>query len=1292
MSSPPYVHNFRTGRDYYDSALEDSSGTSPGLAFGPQPVQHTTAHQLFGLTKLGLGVGALRFLGRLHTNEGYRGYDAYIGLARTLEEYSPGKIFRTFQVSNMLSPLERATQSYRYFSPDIIRQLRASPSGQVWLQHMSRLTGQDMTSSRIMKEGFRFEGRQFLAGQTGTDVLLERAALIRSPVAANPALQEGYVRSLAKDGVKGLRLALTTKVPYLDERGAMQAEMFLPIGGHTRFEASKRFLFGLGTSWVERFNKLLRSPGELFPENKATRALGKLLSVESSSGLRTLGKLSFKFGVAAPLLYAGYDLADWLVRKSPFLDNTIFSEGITGAGITLWQKGQMGLSTLAEYTGGHAWREYQEEIAPGSTSLAKLLAFPMVGALTGAGLSYGRHILNQADLQRSGFSLAEASLISSAEKPFLLERLYKTPIPEDLSRSLSPGMTELLHKQTDQLLTTRSGRIAKWIAAKQGETGVLAKATRLFGKVGPTKLKSIVGGLIGLGAVVPFLPGALVPSERPEELERIYSGQQLVPIRKGRWWEAGRSPWEGGRITRYVPHWSVRYLSGARDEAVYGGDYPAIYKFWKENFTYDIEKEHYFDRPYPVTGSAFQDVPLVGPLLSATLGRIIKPPRMMHSELFTSSDSGEEAVPEMPLRLGDIPPSAQMGGLSSGLPSDPNRFTGVLGEQSYRMTEIIGLPGFTMSSFKQAITGTEGIADQETVFQSANTMYGATRDYWEEEIGGAAGFSEAYRRLYPSARSIPQWNAIPNELSKVWWIPGDGDRSPNFAIGDPYAQLPHGEFRLPGPGYERIHPELKGIDPNDWPLLARYRVLADIAPYSMKFSQAKSEIMAAKKRGTLTEEELAEISTIDAQVSAIKSRKQFSPYKYRDRAMTPIEEILASANEEIKTERSPSWFETVVGGYWETLGHNIETPMEYLTPLSPGSKLVHMRTAVEDYERNQVYGTESAFWQHPLKDFMRPFVDSTKHALGWEGIPDHIQKKRSIEEYFDILEYVKYTRLRNVAQVSHDNSAATEFDRKRRETLFGLNPYTFDFQKIFRALPRRERDYFNEFVGADTEERAQILQMVPENEKSLYIARWQLKNAEDVQRAITKGLLSDAEIQTAETDLAALYEAATNEGVPKDKQLWAQYVGSRIMGETYPDWYRRTCLLVERLQGRSIPGPDWVGFNPTVSLDDVKLKVLQNIGESPFDYDIWQDQQRMAVRKPYLEEAAEQLQNSYEATDSVEMLRRKVSDVLAAHDILDAHISVTPLVGTNETRINMKFSEDREGEARYILSKKGIKW
>ena len=291
-----------------------------------------------------------------------------------------------------------------------------------------------------------------------------------------------------------------------------------------------------------------------------------------------------------------------------------------------------------------------------------------------------------------------------------------------------------------------------------------------------------------------------------------------------------------------------------------------------------------------------------------------------------------------------------------------------------------------------------------------------------------------------------------------------------------------------------------------------------------------------------------------------------------------------------------------------------------MTPISPGAKLVHTRSPIEAYERLQLYGTENAFWQHPWRDFLRPFTMLMGRAMGWSGVPGHIERKRDVEEYFDILKYAKYARLANIARFSGDSSAAKEFESKKDETLFGVNPFTRNYTSIFRALPRRERDYFNAFSAASSvEERKRVLEMVPENERGLYIARWKLGFAEEVKKAQKAGYLGESEIEEAEKIVSGIYDEAKTEGLPSSQELFQEYLKTRIPGESYPDWYRRVHLLP---QHPALPGPDWVGWHPSVDLEDIKLKVIQNMGEDMHDFNLWPSRLQSLVYKPYINDAA----------------------------------------------------------------------
>jgi|GEM_PF-4598865 hypothetical protein len=120
----------------------------------------------------------------------------------------------------------------------------------------------------------------------------------------------------------------------------------------------------------------------------------------------------------------------------------------------------------------------------------------------------------------------------------------------------------------------------------------------------------------------------------------------------------------------------------------------------------------------------------------------------------------------------------------------------------------------------------------------------ASRRSYERELGAgyapspslkeAFGYSEPLRRFIQRESFEPQANEIPNTMPS--WLPGD-DSMTNFKVGDPYVRIDDGYARLPGAGYEAIHPELEGVNPEDYPDIHKLRILADVAPYSQEYNQ-----------------------------------------------------------------------------------------------------------------------------------------------------------------------------------------------------------------------------------------------------------------------------------------------------------------------------------------------------------------------------------------------------------------------------------------------------------------------
>ena len=85
----------------------------------------------------------------------------------------------------------------------------------------------------------------------------------------------------------------------------------------------------------------------------------------------------------------------------------------------------------------------------------------------------------------------------------------------------------------------------------------------------------------------------------------------------------------------------------------------------------------------------------------------------------------------------------------------------------------------------------------------------------------------------------PQVNEIQNLMPS--WMPGE-DHMINFRKGDPYTKVDEGYARSPGAGYAALHPELEGLDPEDYPDITKLSILGDVAPYSREYNRIRASV------------------------------------------------------------------------------------------------------------------------------------------------------------------------------------------------------------------------------------------------------------------------------------------------------------------------------------------------------------------------------------------------------------------------------------------------------------------
>jgi len=310
-----------------------------------------------------------------------------------------------------------------------------------------------------------------------------------------------------------------------------------------------------------------------------------------------------------------------------------------------------------------------------------------------------------------------------------------------------------------------------------------------------TQAGMLIGGVAGLAA------GMMDLTMSSDQINSIYSGEEQVPVRKGRWWMLSRESWEGGRIQYFAPNWYSRYKSGYNNsftkygspiEQLIYGDIPG-FGFNPIGMLldpYHYEKKHYYSRPYPETGQTFSDVPLFGGIMSTTIGHVMKPSIRMHERDMVSFGGGQVAFGSTGMVQGghDYNVAAIQSSLSMGLHYTKNQ-----------LVDLGGLYGFAVDN----MLGTPQIQRAEA---SLNWAYSPYRSYWDMQMGDPFGVTEPIRRLIPNKRqgNVEWINNIPNTMPD--WMPGRMSKGIDLRHGDPYnAGLPEGEIRLPGAAFESLY-------------------------------------------------------------------------------------------------------------------------------------------------------------------------------------------------------------------------------------------------------------------------------------------------------------------------------------------------------------------------------------------------------------------------------------------------------------------------------------------------------
>lgn len=731
----------------------------------------------------------------------------------------------------------------------------------------------------------------------------------------------------------------------------------------------------------------------------------------------------------------------------------------------------------------------------------------------------------------------------------------------------------------------------------------------------------ILGQVAKAGVEMQSLFAHMTPGgmDYQEKKKQLVEGE--VPIRQGRYWPLGNTPFRGGKIMYYRPSWYQKLQGGAAFTSDTYGSPLEKFLFYNDISPlrpfdpYRFERKHYYDRPYPVSGEYFSGPfgPAV-PLANMTIGRILKPQIKMHEEevqaglsqyvpagefgaynavayggggggqgyggpggfqsQIAASNAGlagmagslNTAGRQTRTAIGDVnagyigmsygPP--KVSGIMpprivpSGEPIAPSNVTYQAGELGYKMQEMAGIYGFGFSSLREKLGFGQGdFEPQRSVLQSASKAYGTSRAFWDLNLGGlgdiplpsreAIGnieFSEIVRRFIPKERTnVDYINPIKNLMGQQYpFLPG-AEYFTDFTTGDPFTKVQEGEIRLPGVGYERFN-RLYSDETGRYGLINQLDILADVAPYSKQFKTVNKQVDALN----LGPEERMKVQEIREQVENTTKRYEFTPYKYK--GSSPGE--LGVPN-----------VQYAMGRMGEFIAHSDN----FVT-----SKIFGRRTALEDWERRNVYGTTFPEWQRPFESYIRPMINKSTQenpitaaaTLGFVGsmfgrtpgaklfgsvvgattgavssivgntyefvtgdrfIPQERKKEIALEEYTDILSYVKNIRLANQARAEGDQQAANQYIMASKRTMYGANieaigtnAYGTDIESLSLAIPKRKREHFKAMIQAPPEERERILSTAGRLERRIYQAAWgmDVEKRPELEEYFTRHELPDA--------------------------------------------------------------------------------------------------------------------------------------------------------------------------------------
>ena len=1124
----------------------------------------------------------------------------------SLEELSPSQILKTLQLSSFNSlfveVIDEERKKARHIKQTSIQVYENYYKNLILKESKIKLADEDIKHGFILQNNKLYQAVP-VAGNKGEvkagRVLLDYATVVNSTVKTGDN----------HHSVNRVFEKFTNIYDANLNRSQLHTEPFVIVGGASKkstvatwARAYGRFSLEIGAKsldnplgFLEEYLDMTGLNNSKLVKNKYSQTAkgltnfklgtGGVYNISSAEMMKKIGKNLAIKGAAGVV---GLNIIDaTLDTLTP--DSSVWSNGLIAGMADTFMKAHVKFAELWS-DNFQDLKKSQENSAPESTKLSTLISVPLAGAMTGANLAFFKRMRDTATK-----GLEQSSTIHTAEQ-------------------------------------------------KLG--GLLGKAADKVGIniVGNTLSRySKVGALLGATLTLPFLPGALV-GKSSEELKQEYSGEKEVAVRKDRGWLAGGTEYEGGQIKYFRQNLLRTIASDAKTKTLYGDREtkrrldPVFSPIKYLRNPYRFEEMHQEDMPFPVWGMDVSYGSILGQLYKGTIGELIKP-TVIHPEILKLQS---EANPNLVLGVkGEIAKgisetisgknSKTLSKLSAGN-SEENSDTSVaivdsdayttpenerkevksliadglmlranaptvsvldrtLAGTSASLSDFTGLKGFSSSLLLGAanLDPTEQLRPELEVSGSSTSFSDTLSD---ANLGDMLGFGEFSRRLIPQSAAVKRdtVNPMRNQVAPDWLPKNETKYYKNFERGSYPSHMENGEYLLPGSkGFETLNPELKGIDPNNYPLVYQYKILQNVARGSSEHIAVKKYL--AEHLDELSEKEKDVFFEAYGQDTERDVQKRFTDYK-------------------TGSEKSNMG---VIGltqnAIWESFSH-LESPLEPLTPFRPMAKFVHQRTAVEDYIKTQLMGSDVGIWTNPYSHFLKP----TLNRLADSGSIDQFKPKEAIEKenvdtYFDKLSLVKAIKTNDTYDIERNVTALS---------YLGIND-PGSMKRFKSALPEGQSAYVEAFSQEkDKKKRNQILSLVPKDIGRAYQSIWSnidiydqaILKGKDPNKALEEEYLKDSKklksafsVDITRQDRETIHNQASTLANDEDKKRFEQYQEAKLIRLKAAQ--KEATEYVENQTG-SLPSDNWIGWDPRLTIDDIKLKTLTIGREDIHRFGYWQ--------------------------------------------------------------------------------------